>query len=292
MATYDFTNLVIYDGVTDALSSSPAVGGTLDNGGGAGVGDFTVGETVGTIGAATLTYEGVKAVDGTLYPVVSISGGANDGNLAIVSGEDISGVAPDPLGGVPAVTFTTCFAAGTEIATADGVALVEELKIGDMVRTMDGRDVAVKWIGRQTVSTKFGPAERLTPIKVAAGALGENTPSKDLILTADHALLIGDTLCAAGALVNGTTIARTNDLGETFTVYHVETAEHEVILANGVAAETFIDNVARTAFDNFAEFDALYGDVAEMKELDYPRAMTARQVPAAIKAALAAEKVA
>ncbi len=75
-------------------------------------------------------------------------------------------------------------------------------------------------------------------------------------------------------------------------MYHVETEEHEVILANGVAAETFIDNVARTAFDNFAEFDALYGDVEEMKELDYPRAMTARQVPAAIKAALAAEKVA
>ena len=98
--------------------------------------------------------------------------------------------------------------------------MVEELKIGDMVRTFDGRDVAVKWIGRQTVSTKFGPAERLTPVKVSAGALGENLPTKDLIVTADHALLIGDTLCAAGALVNGTTIARTHDLGETFTVYH------------------------------------------------------------------------
>lgn len=189
-------------------------------------------------------------------------------------------------------SFTVYFAAGTEIATESGVTLVEELKIGDMVRTFDGRDVAVKWIGRQTVSTKFGPSERLTPVKFSAGALGENLPTKDLIVTADHALLIGDTLCAADALVNGTTIARTHDLGETFTVYHVETEEHEVILANGVAAETFIDNVARTAFDNFAEFDVLYGDVAEMKELYYPRAMTAHQVPAAIKAALAVEKVA
>lgn len=172
--------------------------------------------------------------------------------------------------------------------TDGGATLVEKLKIGDMVRTFDGRDVAVKWVGY----TKFGPAERLAPVEVSAGALGENLPTKDLIVTADHALLIGDTLCAAGALVNGTTIARTTELGETFTVYHVETEEHEVIVANGVAAETYIDNVARTAFDNFAEFDALYGDVAEMKELDYPRAMTARQVPAAIKAALAVEKVA
>lgn len=292
MATYDITNFTIYDGGTEALLNNLAITETLDNSLGAGVGDFTIGETVGTIGAASLTYAGTKEIDGVVYPVLNIVGGANDGNLAVGSFQDISGVAPDPLGGFTTETFTTCFAAGTEIATAVGIALVEELKIGDMVRTMDGRDVAVKWIGRQTVSTKFGPAERLTPVKVSAGALGENLPTKDLIVTADHALLIGDTLCAAGALVNGTTIARTHDLGETFTVYHVETEEHEVILANGVAAETFIDNVARTAFDNFAEFDALYGDVAEMKELDYPRAMTARQVPAAIKAALAAEKVA
>lgn len=291
MATYDFTNIAIYQ-TDDSLVNTPAIGGTLDDS--EADTTFEPGDTIGVVAGNTFTYVGTTLVNGEIYPVGEAQG---DGGLAagqpvIFADTDLTGLAADPLGVVVANNFTVCFAAGTEIATADGVALVEELKIGDMVRTLDGRDVAVKWVGRQSVSTKFGPAERLTPIKVAAGALGENTPSKDLIVTADHALLIGDTLCAAGALVNGTTIARTNDLGETFTVYHVETAEHEVILANGVAAETFIDNVARTAFDNFAEFDALYGDVAEMKELDYPRAMTARQVPAAIKAALAAEKVA
>lgn len=291
MATYDFTNIAIYQ-TDDSLVNTPAIAGTLDDS--EADTTFEPGDTIGVVAGNTFTYVGTTLVNGEIYPVGEAQG---DGGLAagqpvIFADTDLTGLASDPLGVVVANNFTVCFAAGTEIATADGVALVEELKIGDMVRTLDGRDVAVTWVGRQSVSTKFGPAERLTPIKVAAGALGENTPSKDLIVTADHALLIGDTLCAAGALVNGTTIARTTDLGETFTVYHVETAEHEVILANGVAAETFIDNVARTAFDNFAEFDALYGDVAEMKELDYPRAMTARQVPAAIKAALAAEKVA
>ncbi|WP_208093792.1 hypothetical protein, partial [Escherichia coli] len=38
-------------------------------------------------------------------------------------------------------SFTVYFAAGTEIATESGVTLVEELKIGDMVRTFDGREV-------------------------------------------------------------------------------------------------------------------------------------------------------
>jgi hypothetical protein len=81
-------------------------------------------------------------------------------------------------------------------------------------------------------------------------------------------------------------------MGETYTVYHIETEEHEIILANGAPAETFIDNVSRRAFDNFAEFEALYGDVPEMEELPYPRAMSARQVPVAIKVRLDGKAVA
>jgi hypothetical protein len=81
-------------------------------------------------------------------------------------------------------------------------------------------------------------------------------------------------------------------MGETYTVYHIETEEHEIILANGAPAETFIDNVSRRAFDNYAEFEALYGDVPEMQELPYPRAMSARQVPAHIQQSLAGKQVA
>ena len=81
-------------------------------------------------------------------------------------------------------------------------------------------------------------------------------------------------------------------MGESYTVYHVETEAHEVILANGAPAETFIDNVSRRAFDNYAEFEALYGDVPEMEELPYPRAMSARQVPGAIRAWLAGKDAA
>ncbi|WP_240661736.1 Hint domain-containing protein, partial [Nioella ostreopsis] len=53
-----------------------------------------------------------------------------------------------------------CFAAGTLIATAAGEVPVEDLRIGDSVTTAEGRAVSVKWIGRQTVHTRFGPAER------------------------------------------------------------------------------------------------------------------------------------
>jgi hypothetical protein len=174
-----------------------------------------------------------------------------------------------------------CFAKGTRIATPSGDTAVEDLKIGDSATTGEGREVAVKWIGHQTVSTRFGPAERLMPVRFAAGSLGEGVPHEPLTVTADHGILVDGVICHAGALVNGTTIMRVPlaDMGEAYTVYHVETEEHEIILANGARAETFIDNVSRRVFDNYAEFEALYGDVPEMEELPFPRAMSARQVP-------------
>ena len=107
-------------------------------------------------------------------------------------------------------------------------------------------------------------------------------------------MLVDGVICHAGALVNGMTITRVplSEMGERYTVYHIETEAHEIILANGTPAETFIDNVSRSVFDNYDEFEALYGDVPEMQELPYPRAMSARQVPAAVLARLAPNKVA
>ena len=138
--------------------------------------------------------------------------------------------------------------------------------------------------------TRFGPAERLMPVRFAAGSLGDGLPYTDLTVTADHGMLVGGVICHAGALVNGTTITRVPlaEMGETYTVYHIETENHKISLANDAPAETFIDNVCRWVSDNYAEFEALYGDVPEMEELPYPRAMSARQVPNVIKGRLAA----
>ena len=160
--------------------------------------------------------------------------------------------------------------------------------------TPNGGFVPIKWIGRQTVSTRFGRAERLMPVRFAAGSLGNGLPYSDLTVTADHGMLVDGVICHAGALVNGTTITRVplSEMGESYTVYHIETEEHEIILANGAPAETFIDNVSRRVFDNYSEFEALYGDVPEMQELPFPRAMSARQVPGHIHTRLAAKAVA
>jgi len=55
--------------------------------------------------------------------------------------------------------------------------------------------------------------------------------------------------------------------------------DHALVLAEGVPAETFVDNVQRAAFDNWAEHEQLYPAGASTSELPYPRAKSARQTP-------------
>jgi hypothetical protein len=58
---------------------------------------------------------------------------------------------------------------------------------------------------------------------------------------------------------------------------------HEIIYAEGVPCETFIDNVSRAQFDNYAEYQALYPNTRMMKELPLPRVKFKRQLPTMIK---------
>jgi Hint domain len=183
--------------------------------------------------------------------------------------------------------MTICFLAGTNILTPSGEVHVEDLKPGDRVLTVDGRSMPVRWIGRQSVSRLFADPLRVLPIRVKAGAFVENVPARDLLVSPDHALLVDGVLIQAGALVNGTSITREENVPASFTYYHVEVDEHSLILAEGAPAETFVDNVDRIRFDNWDEYQALYLEGKAIVEMPYPRAKAHRQVPTHIRARLA-----
>ena len=68
--------------------------------------------------------------------------------------------------------FTVCSFPGTLVATPSGERKVVDIDAGDMVLTGDGRAVPTNWVGRQRVSTRFGPAERLMPARFSVGSLG------------------------------------------------------------------------------------------------------------------------
>lgn len=179
-------------------------------------------------------------------------------------------------------TITLCFMAGTMIATPDGERAIESLKAGDLVLTAEGKAMPIRWVGTQQVSKTFADPVKTMPVMVKAGALGERMPKRDLFLSPAHALYVDGTLVQAGALVNGRTIVRHLETAELFTYYNIELAEHALIFAEGVPAETFVDNVSREIFDNWAEHEAIV-DPAPVREMDLPRARSSRQVPMAIR---------
>ena len=297
MATFTSAFLYQIEPVSGAISSS----GFPEN---AGAAVSTESDTAGASNAVLNVGETFTAAFSDPTTQAALGGAVytyygNDEN-GIVGQNSINGNyylfsndAPIDLGTVTDIVVQDqllCFLAGTMIGSPAGERAVETLTIGDQVLTADGRVVSVKWLGRQTVMAPFGMPEGRSPVVIAAGALGPNMPTRDLRVTSDHALLIDDVLVQAGALVNGSTIRRISnaELGGRFMVFHIETESHEVILAEGTPAETFVDNVSRRRYDNYSEYEALYGGENRMiEELPQPRAMSARQVPPSIRADIA-----
>lgn len=136
-----------------------------------------------------------------------------------------------------------CFAAGTMIRTPRGDVPVETLEIGDLVVTMAGEHRPVKWIGQRSIRReKFADPTAVMPVRIAAGAFGPNLPERDLVVSPGHALcltVVDEVLVPANVLVNGTTITRL-DCAEV-TYWHVELDSHDIVLANGMPAEAYID---------------------------------------------------
>ena len=206
-----------------------------------------------------------------------------------LTGVDVMDFADDPSSQTLA-NDPACFAAGSMIATPNGEIAVESLEIGDLVRTAEGKHVPVTWIGRKTVHKAFA-SPGVQPVRIRAGALGAGQPHSDLVVTSDHAMVVEGLAINAGALVNGASIAFVplDEQPKLTVYYHVETEAHNVILANGAPAETYVDYVQRKSFDNYQDYLALYGMERIVSEMELPRISSRRLVPQSIRTRLRGE---
>jgi hypothetical protein len=165
------------------------------------------------------------------------------------------------------LSIYVCFAAGTRILTAEGEVAVERLEAGDLVATLAGRGSPMKpvlWVGRRRVVLAGHPnADAIAPVRIKAGALGQGAPHRDLLVSPDHCLFLDGALVPARLLVNGRNIVAERGLAEV-TYYHVELESHDVLLAEGAAAESWLDCDNRAWFENapVAQF-AVAGTLAE-----------------------------
>ena len=178
-----------------------------------------------------------------------------------------------------------CFYPGTMLAKDDGEIAVESVTTGMLLKTASGELLPVRWVGWSQVAMRFADPLRILPIRIKAGALADGVPARDLLVSPDHAVFVEDVLVQAAALVNGTSITREEDVPESFRYYHIELATHELLLAEGCPAESFVDNIDCM---NFHNWDAREAPAEPVVEMDYPRARSSRQVPVSIRSAIAA----
>lgn len=141
-----------------------------------------------------------------------------------------------------------CFAKGTEIATPRGQRPVEDLRAGDSVLTEDGRSVTIAWIGASCYERQQASREdRLRPVRLRAHAFGPGLPDRELVLSPQHRIVVDGPACE---LLFGTerafVVAR--NLPEPFasmpdpesdvTYFHILLEQHEILVANGLPAES------------------------------------------------------
>jgi hypothetical protein len=155
-----------------------------------------------------------------------------------------------------------CFAAGTRIRTERGDVSVEAVRVGDRVAVrFGGATQPVVWIGHRRVDCRRHPSRRrISPVLLFAGALGPGQPSRNLWLSPEHGVYLFDVLIPVRLLVNHRSIVQVPMSAVTY--YHLELARHDVVLAEGMLVESYLDTGNRAAFGDGRGLITLHPDFA------------------------------
>ncbi len=218
--TFDVSNTIILSGI-----SIDAITGKQYNG------DATAG---------TLT---LQEASGSI--ALQFNGSYDLGDFMLAAGPQVLSSSP------PSIEITEvapCFVAGTRIRTMRGEIPVERLRIGDELPNRTGATSALRWIGHRHLhcATHPRPSEVL-PIRVHAGAFAAATPSRDVLLSPDHAVWVDGVLIPVRYLVNGASIVREHRAAVTY--WHLELPSYGIILAEGLPCESYLDTGNRARFD-------------------------------------------
>lgn len=141
-------------------------------------------------------------------------------------------------------TQVVCFARGTRIITPKGPVDVADLKRGDIVQTMDNGLQPIRWVDGRRVRAKG----RLAPVRIKKGALGMGVPSRDLLVSQQHRILLRSRLAirhfgTAEILVPAKKLIDLPDIEIVEDRQHVEyfhflLPHHEIVFAEGAPAES------------------------------------------------------
>ena len=211
---------------------------------------------------ATITY-----IDGTTSNITAVVFQDTDGNTylapefsanadqAALEAAPIRSLTLDSLlsnefsgmtGSRQTTNYVTCFTDGVMITTQSGEMPVQQLRVGDLVRTRDHGVQPIRWIGRARTAAKGAMA----PVCISAGALGGDFPRVDLVVSQQHRIVIrskivrrmtgaSEVFVAAKTLLALDGVNLVHDTDDV-TYYHLLLDQHEVIYANGMPTESLM----------------------------------------------------
>lgn len=142
-----------------------------------------------------------------------------------------------------------CFTPGTLIATPRGERRVEELREGDRIITRDNGIQEIRWAGTKLVTAEeLARAPHMKPVLIRKGALGNDLPEADMLVSPNHRMLVAndrtalyfdehEVLVSAKHLIGGAGITEASPQGVSY--IHFMFDQHEVVLANGAWSESF-----------------------------------------------------
>ncbi|MEE7456587.1 hypothetical protein MPAR168_01780 [Methylorubrum populi] len=203
-------------------------------------------------------YQTGDAITIALDPNQSLSGTLVISTSVVTPGQQFSlpNNTPQTFSNLPQAP---CFVTGTLIRTSRGEVAVEDLQVGDRAVTASGALRPITWIGHREISAGGASLPfSQQPVRVRAGAFGHGLPARDLFLSPGHPVLVGaDADNEGGALVpvmcliNGTTITREPVASVTY--WHIELDAHDILLAEGLPAESYIDGGERAFFSEASD---------------------------------------
>ncbi len=148
------------------------------------------------------------------------------------------------------IALITCFSAGTLIQCRQGQVRVEDLTVQDEVKIHSGAFKKIQWVGRSKIGAEqIKRQPKLQPIKIEAGALGRNLPTRDLWVSRQHRMMVSssvaervtgsqDVLVAAIKLTELPGIY-IDDTCQDVEYFHIALEGHEIVYADGAPAESF-----------------------------------------------------
>lgn len=173
-----------------------------------------------------------------------------------------------------------CFTSGARVLTPSGEVLIENLKVGDTVCTIDNGPKKILWHGvRYLDAATLAMTPNMRPIHVSGLNWGVDT---DIMLSPQHCVMIGqDRLLRAKHLVNlAGGRARIARGVKSVTYHHLLLEKHQTLIVNDIPAESLYLGLQSLRSAGLGGREEIFSLFPELRET----AITAAKVHAAFGA--------